>query len=310
MTLMAWWGILDQSDEEPYGLEMLVLFDANREDSALSLSLVFKFGPRSFFGEFPDEKMHWCPTPDDIPAFRSGLEESAPFRAWGRSPAAEVSLIWEDLSDLHPEPPVQPGDRMTAEEWRRSDDPTTMLKALRASWRGEEAALVRLTHRYLLACCRAIWTLLPLEASRRGVEIAERLIDGRATREEYGLAEWEAEGAAFFLEPFEYEPAGEAPEAREDRLRYEADRRALIGPMAKEVEAMPPEELRRLVRLEATDEAISPRQLLADAAYFADSAMAYPGIRPRASVIQTHRKFLSVALLREIVGDAFRPESS
>jgi hypothetical protein len=49
---------------------------------------------------------------------------------------------------------------------------------------------------------------------------------------------------------------------------------------------------------------------LADAAYFADSAMAYPGIKPRESVIQHHRKFLSAALLREIVGDSFRPDSS
>lgn len=209
-----------------------------------------------------------------------------------------------------PEPPVQPGDRMTAEEWRRSEDPVAMLKALRASWWGEEDALVRLTHRYLLACCRAIWTLLPMEASRRGVEVAERHIEGRATREEFGRAEWDAEGAAFFLEPFEHEPADEAPEAREDRLRYEAERRARIGPLVTAVEAMPSAELRRLVCLEATDAAISPRQLLADAAYFADSAMAYPDIRPRASVIQTHRKFLSAALLREIVGDSFRPESS
>jgi hypothetical protein len=206
--------------------------------------------------------------------------------------------------------PARRSDGMTAEEWRRSEDAVAMLEALRATWRGAEADLVRLTHRYLLACCRAIWKLLPMEASRRGVEVAERYIEGRATREEFGLAEWEAEGAAFFLEPFEYEPEDETPEARENRLRYEADRQARIAPLVREVEAMPPEELRRLVRLEAPDAAISPRQLLADAAYFADSAIAYPGIRPRESVIQSHREFLSAALLREIVGDSFRPESS
>jgi hypothetical protein len=208
------------------------------------------------------------------------------------------------------EPPVQPGDRMTAEEWRRCEDPVAMLKALRASWRGGEADLVRLTHRYLLACCRAIRGLLPMEASRRGIEVAERYIEGRATREEFGLAAWQAEGAAFFLDPFDYEPENETPEAREDRLRYEADRKARIDPLVREVGAMPPEELSRLVRLETSDEAISPRQLLADAAYFADSAMAYPGIRPRGSVIEKHRKFLSASLLREVVGDSFCPESS
>src|SRR5262249_41161695 len=63
------------------------------------------------------------------------------------------------------------------------------------------------------------------------------------------LAEWHAEGAAFFLEPFEYEPEDEAPEATEDRLRYEADRKACIAPLVKQVESMPPEELCRLVRL-------------------------------------------------------------
>jgi hypothetical protein len=205
--------------------------------------------------------------------------------------------------------PEWPSDGMTAEEWRRSEDAVAMLKALRATWHGEESDLVRLTHRYLLACCRAIWKLLPMEASRRGVEVAERYIEGQATREEFGLAEWEAEGAAFFLEPFEYEQEDETPEAREGRLQYEADRRARIAPLVKEVEAMTPQELRRLVRLEAPDAAIAPRQLLADAAYFADSAMAYPGIRPRESVIQRHRKFLSAAILREIVGDSFCPSS-
>lgn len=68
--------------------------------------------------------------------------------------------------------------------------------------------------------------------------------------------------------------------------------------------------LRRLVHLEGADAAVSPRQLLADAAYFADSAMADPGIRPRQSVIQRHTQFLSAAILREIVGDSFRPDSA
>ena len=213
--------------------------------------------------------------------------------------------IDEELS----EPPVQPGDGMTAEEWRRSEDPVAMLRALRATWWGEEAELVRLTHRYLLACCRAIWKLLPMEASRRGIEVTERYIEGQATREEFGLAGWQAEGAAFFLEPFEYEPRDATTEEREYRLQYEADRRAQIALLVEEVEAMTPEDLRRLVRLEASDGAISRRQSLADAAYFADSSIAYPGIRPRVSVIETHRRFLSPSLLREIVGDAFRPDS-
>src|SRR4051812_18573442 len=115
-----------------------------------------------------------------------------------------------------------------------------MFGVLRAEWRGGEADLVRLTHRYLLACCRAVWVLLPMEASRRGVEVAERYLEGQATREEFGSAEWGAEGAAFFLEPFEWEPPEEDPEARQARIRYDEDRRARIEPLAREVQAIPP----------------------------------------------------------------------
>ncbi len=310
VILRAWWGIVEDSAETTYGLGMSMDFGLDPDGSISFLKLRFKIGPRSVFGDFPSEKIHWCMSPADLPGFRSGIENSAPFRVWGRSPAVEVAPIWEDWNVQPPEPPVQPGDRMTAEQWRRSEDPVAMLRALRATWRGDEAERERLIHRYLLACCRAIWRLLPMEESRVGVEVAERYIEGRATREEFGLAEYQAEGAAFFLDPFEYEPEDETPEAREDRLRYKADRQARIAPLVGEVEAMPPEELRRLVRLEALDGAISPRQVLADAAYFADSVMDYPSLRPKGWVIEKHRIFLSAALLREIVGDSFHPESS
>jgi hypothetical protein len=201
-------------------------------------------------------------------------------------------------------------DRMTAEEWRRSEDVPAMLRALRAGWHGAGADFVLLTHRYLLACCRAIWRLLPMEASRRGVEVAERYIEGRATAKELGDAEWLAEGDAFFLDPFEFKPEDEEAPAREYRIRYEAERRAHIDPLVQEVEAIPPEELRRMVRREPADGPIDPRRLLADAAYFADSAIAYPGIRPRVSIIQEYKQFLSAPLLREIAGDSFCPELS
>jgi hypothetical protein len=197
---------------------------------------------------------------------------------------------------------------VTQAEWLASEDPLAMLGALRDGWRGEEADLVRLTHRYLLACCRAIWVLLPLEESRRGVEVAERYIDGQATREEFGTAEWDAEGAAFFLELFEWEPTGEEdPEARQARIRHEEDRRARSELLARQVQAIPPLELRRLVRPTANDLEISPRQLLSDAAYFADTAMCYPGIRPREGILEKHAKFLSTPVLREFVGNPFRP---
>jgi hypothetical protein len=199
-------------------------------------------------------------------------------------------------------------DRMTLEEWQRSEDVPAMIRALRASWRADGAEFVRLTHRYLLACCRLIWKLLPMEASRRGVEVAERYIEGQVTREEYGAAEWEAEGAAFFLDPDEHYPDDEDPTAKEARIRYYTAREARIGPWEKEVEAIRPEELRRLVRPEPENAAFSPRRLLADAAYFVDLAIAYPGLQARESDIRRYEKFLSAESLREIVGDTYSPD--
>jgi hypothetical protein len=307
MMLTASWGIVDRSGEETYGFGISMVFDESTGDGVSSLSLLFKIGSLSYFGDFANVKMHWCPTPDYIQAFRSGIEGSPPFDVWGRSRVAEVSLVWTHQSVPPPEPPIRPGARMTTEEWRHSEDAVAMLKALRATWSGDETELVRLTHRYLLACCRAIWQLLPIEASRRGVEVAEFYADGRATRDEFFLAEWHAEGAAFFFDQFEHEPRDEAPEEQEARLQYEADQESRIDALVKEIEEIPAEELRRLVHLEASTEAISPRQLLADAAYFADDAMNYLNIGPRESEFQKHRKFLSAPLLRELVGDLFCP---
>jgi len=128
-------------------------------------------------------------------------------------------------------------------------------------------------------------------------------LDGFATRKELGQASYQAEGAAFYLETFEYQPEHEDPESREGRLLYDAERRACIEVLVKEVEAVHAEELRRLT---ADDPGVSTQQLLTDAAYFVNSAMNYPFVRPRESVIDDHKRFLSLELLREIVGSQFR----
>jgi hypothetical protein len=215
---------------------------------------------------------------------------------------------------------------MTEAEWLASDDPIAMLGVLRANWRGKD--LERLIHLCLLDCCRAIWPLLPMEASRQGVEVAERYILGRATREEYGLAEWQAEGAAFFLDfvPDEDNPeASDAirsmydrmrrerekwwtPEEKESYRQYLADGKARIELMVKDVEAIPVAEMRRMVRTIACGDNIPPLQLLEDAAYFAHFAMVYPGVRPREGAIERYSQFLSATLLRAVVGSAFLRE--
>lgn len=197
----------------------------------------------------------------------------------------------------------QAGDRMSDEEWWRSDDAPAMIRSLRAGWHGPAEDFVRLIHRYLLASCRAIWRILPMEESRRGVEVAERYIEGRATDEEYRIAGWQSEGAAFYLDPHEYQPHDESAEAIEVHRRWLAERRARIAVLVAEVEAIPAEELRRMVRRGPADGPLDAQQVLSDAAYFADWVIGYHLIHARSHSIQTHEAFLDPARLREMVGD-------
>jgi hypothetical protein len=244
-------------------------------------------------------------------AIDQGIQEfgAAIIGSWQSVPEeeADAKVFAVRRADARRTGPLGPRcDRMTAEEWRRSEDVPAMIRALRAGWCEEGAALVRLVHRYLLASCRAIWPLIPLEASRNGIEVAERWIAGRATRQELGTAEWHAEGAAFFLDPDEFELKDEDPSVREHRIRYNAERSARIASLLTAVEAIPVDELRRLVRMGPKDADYSPRQLLADAAYFADTAIAYPNLRSRVSAIDTYDRFLSAELLREVVEGEFK----
>lgn len=200
-----------------------------------------------------------------------------------------------------------PADMMLLEEWQRSEDVPALVRALRAGWRGPGADVVRLTNRYLLASCRSIWQLLPLEASRRGVEVAERFLDGRATREQLGVAEYQAEGAAFSLDVESYDLKFEDPEENARFLQHEAERRALIARLVKDIEAIPPDEIRRMAGIDPRDPGFSTHRLLADAAYFADSAIWYSTLHARQRCIQAYKAFLSAARLRAMVGDAFCP---
>ena len=68
---------------------------------------------------------------------------------------------------------------MNHAEWLRSDDPSQMLEWLR-SIMSDEVFDHRL-RRYYLACCRRIWTLLPPDAIRLGLEAAERHLESTTT---------------------------------------------------------------------------------------------------------------------------------
>jgi hypothetical protein len=111
-----------------------------------------------------------------------------------------------------------------------------MITELWELYADDRQELERLLHRYYLACCRAIWKLLPDEASRNAVALAEREVNGlRVTSDELGWADYASEGAAFGID---YRTSDELP-------RWLAD-----------VEAAPHAELRSIIH---PPEALSPR---------------------------------------------------
>jgi hypothetical protein len=68
---------------------------------------------------------------------------------------------------------------MTEAEWLACTDPTEMMYVS-----GERGRLTERRDRYFsCACCRRIWHLLPDEASRTAVRVAEQYLDGLASAE-------------------------------------------------------------------------------------------------------------------------------
>jgi hypothetical protein len=147
------------------------------------------------------------------------------------------------------------------------------------------ASLERQLHQFYLACCRAIWKLLPQEESRRGVELAERYLDGKVTDEELSKYNWYVEGAAFNIDY---------------NCKPEAIRR-----WVEEVRRIPEMELRSMLHPPDAALAIEPRKLLLQAAYFADFAMIYPTLTPKGPPPTSYYPFLSANSLRKFVGNPF-----
>jgi hypothetical protein len=73
---------------------------------------------------------------------------------------------------------------MNEEDWLSCTDPTPMLRYLQEDRRPGERKLRLLA----CACCRQIWDLLPDSRSREAVQVAERYADGRATQRELARA--------------------------------------------------------------------------------------------------------------------------
>lgn len=99
---------------------------------------------------------------------------------------------------------------MTNKEWRRCNDPVTMIKALKGIATGRKAQL------YLCGGCRMNWRHLYSDDSRKAVEVAERHADGDAADDELHAANWHAEpatwGGAFVPRDWrKYHPDGSVP---------------------------------------------------------------------------------------------------
>ena len=295
------WGRVTQfgPDEDGFTLRCWCLF---AEPYSPSFDLSFKVGPADTTGRLPEWNADCGDTfPGrslDIATFRMQVEESPAFRRWGRARANAVTLFVDENADSrllfdrwgvrNPDRPVL---SMTAEEWFESDDVGRMLRWFRQEWRGEEANLDRLLRRYCLACARRIWPLLPLARSRLAVEIAERYLDGLATREEFGRADHAAEDAAF---AFDYHnPEDDCPTTREVTAAIEA------------VARMPEAELTALLQRPRPEDDLSPRGMLIHAAYFVWHSLDYPGNHPER--FEQYCLFLSAPLLREVVGPHLPP---
>src|SRR5262245_26739979 len=81
---------------------------------------------------------------------------------------------------------------MIEKEWLTGGDPEAMLQFLR------ETATDRKLRLFAVACCRQVWPLLN-QWAQSCVEVSERFADGKATREELGVARKNAERFAAAL---------------------------------------------------------------------------------------------------------------
>jgi hypothetical protein len=173
---------------------------------------------------------------------------------------------------------------------RESSSVPELIDTLRRAWLGSDTDFERKLHAYYVACCRAIWPLLPQDGSRDGVAIAERYLRGDATDADLRRADRGTEGAAFTID-------------------YNSDPDA-IARWVGDVWAMPREQLRGLLQMQTVDPFadISARTLLKEAAYFADFAVCYPHLRYK-DVDESHEKFLSRALLNGVFGEGGEPDT-
>ncbi len=79
----------------------------------------------------------------------------------------------------------QKGDTMIESEWMQCTDPQLMMSSQGPLSRPLSPRKQTL---FAVACCRRIWQMLPDDSCRMAIELAERLADGLATKEEWEVA--------------------------------------------------------------------------------------------------------------------------
>jgi hypothetical protein len=163
---------------------------------------------------------------------------------------------------------------MTEAEWLVCDDLRLMLDFLR------DKASERKLRLFAVGCCRRLWGLLINEQSRRAIEVAERLADGLASEMERRSAYRGAESICF--------------EATTAIRAYEKTGQTVPIPMtlAKAVARLP----------------LGAAHLVPSGFATARDAVEAIIITSGADAGQQER-FSQIALLREIIGNPFRPAS-
>jgi hypothetical protein len=180
---------------------------------------------------------------------------------------------------------MHPGVPMTEAEWQTSTDAVAMIALLRQLFADDQATLDRMLHRYYLACCRAIWKLLPDRRSRNAIVVAERYLEGQAGDDDLYKAEWSAEAIAF-------------------GMTYEGQPK--VHQWIAQVEALPVDELRAMIHPPEAIANLSTHTLLTRAAWFADFAVSFTHlVKRRLPWSADYFLFLSPQLLRDIFGNPF-----
>jgi len=181
---------------------------------------------------------------------------------------------------------VNPVDIVQAVNQDCKESSWEIVYLLRENGHLKDPESMNIIQKYFLECCRRIWPLLPDSGSRKGVEAAEKLCLGQISWEVAMDSDWYSEGSAFL---FEYGKESD-PEISEYIGQINLQRtiisRLLVPPVYMG--------------------GIDIKELLMDAAYFANTALNYPGIsygttRSHERSMREISKFLPLDLFKVMV---------